>query len=203
MPELRSWSSTSHLLNLLGACSWLGLMQRTKCELVARSVRIRSSSCFWYLSATKPARFPPPLEPPVKALIEPTEKRSLRMGAEEEDMHSERSSCSESVFFLSQPAVWYMTEPAKCAMTNASFPVSFVPAPVPRPPLEPIFGGEMCFDLRCSLSRPSVMDASLDFGSRECSVSRLKMEPPLPLMASRQAVLSSHSTPGQTMPSDL
>mmetsp|Transcript_15339 Transcript_15339/g.31025 ORF Transcript_15339/g.31025 Transcript_15339/m.31025 type:complete len:205 (-) Transcript_15339:268-882(-) len=52
MPEFLSWPSTRSSLKSCGSCWWLGLMQRTKCECEARSVRIRSSSCLAYFSET-------------------------------------------------------------------------------------------------------------------------------------------------------
>ena len=60
----------------------------------------------------------------------------------------------------------------------------------------------MTFDLRCAASSCSVIAGSDELGSRECSVSVLKMEVgALPQMSSMHSVLSSHSTPGHTMPS--
>mmetsp|Transcript_55367 Transcript_55367/g.132646 ORF Transcript_55367/g.132646 Transcript_55367/m.132646 type:complete len:285 (-) Transcript_55367:1317-2171(-) len=129
MPEFLSWLSTRSLTKRCGSCWWLGLTQRTKCECEARSVRINSSSCRAYFSATYPARLPPPRAPPVMALMVPTEKSLERIGEVDEDIHTCKSSCKVSVFFFSQPSVRYTTSPAKCVTTNASLCVSRCPLP--------------------------------------------------------------------------
>ena len=106
MPELSSCCSTSSLTKRRGTCSWFGLMQRTKCECVERSVSIRISSCRAYLSATKPwRREPPDLPPPMALTSEPCWKSCARSNEFDDDMQSERSSCRLSVFFESQPSV--------------------------------------------------------------------------------------------------
>ena len=201
MPEFLSWLSTRSLTKRCGSCWWLGLTQRTKCECEARSVRIRSSSCLAYFSATYPARLPPPRAPPVMALMVPTEKSLERIGEVDEDIHTCRSSCKVSVFFFSQPSVRYTTSPAKCVTTKASLCVNRCPLPPAWYP-DVSFGGKMHLLLRLSARSFSVMPSSFDFGNRECSASALKIElGDLPEIISRHSELSSHSITGQTMPS--